>query len=348
MQEQKTINYLLNQNLSELSLFINNICNLRCKHCYVGTKNEESDLSLDNWKSIINEAVSLGINIFGIVGKEPLLTPDKTFDLIDYIKQNYPKTIVGFVTNGTLLDKHIKTIIKANLDYIDISIDGTEEGHDYIRGEGSFQRTLSGIRELIKVGFPKEKLFLSITTTNKTNLIEIIKFFDKEGILNFVISPYLLFSHNASDLVSNHQEYFKKFFQEVKNLKTKNKISLIVKTDYNELELIKFFIDNKYIDLENLQEDKERKIIFTEHNINNLSIYFNFLPFNTELVREIRITSDGYVLSCIDQGHEDYKKRSIGNVKENNLKSILNNKKSREIIKEKLEKNIEGIKRVFS
>jgi len=343
---QELIKQLMNQELSELSLFINNNCNLKCRHCYVGTKNEEEDVKFEEWKLVVEEALSLGVKIFGIVGKEPLLSSEKTFALIKEIKEKEKSAVVGIVTNGTLLENYLTEISESDLDYIDISIDGTKEGHDYIRGEGNFEKTLSALRKLIKV-FPREKIFLSITLTNKTDLVRIIQFFDKEGIVNFVVSPFLTFDHNDKGLMPNEEDYFETFFKELEDLSTDNKINVLMKTDYNELDLVKFFIDKGYIDLDDLQQDKERGILFTEHKINNLTLCFNFLPFNTELIREVRITSDGYVLRCMDQGHSDYKNRSVGNIKNNSLKEILENKNTKEVISEKLEENLKEIKEKF-
>ncbi len=344
--ENEIINNLLNQDFFELSLFINNICNLRCKHCYVGMQNVEEDVSFDRWKEIVDESYLLGARIFGIVGKEPLLDAEKTFGLIKHIKQK-KKVITGFVTNGLLLDKYSEEISKMDFDYLDVSIDGLAEEHDFIRGEGNFRRSLIGILNLIKSGFPKEKIFLSVTLTRKTNLLEMINFFEKIGIINFVISPYENFVHNSKELVSDTCEFFDRLMEELKILRTKNKVNLLVKSDYDHMDLLKYFLKTKLINLENLKEDIERNIIFTEHVINNLHVYFNFLPFSTELIREIRITSDGYVLSCRDQGYPDYKERAIGNIKTSSLKEILKSDLAKEKAKQKLEKNIAEIQEVF-
>lgn len=342
------VDYLKNQKLFELSFFINNNCNLKCKHCYVGTKNEEADVDLKRWKFIIDEAISSGIRIIGIVGKEPLLTADKTFELLRFIKQRDKNIITGFVTNGTLLYRYAKEISNLDMNYIDISVEGTEKSHDYIRGNGNFQRTLEGIKSLFKFGFPKDKIFLSITLTSKTDLNEMIEYFDKLGISNYVISPYMQFSHNSKELGINETTFFDTFMRNLDKIKTENNIKLIVKVDYSNLLLLKHFIEKKYIDLENLYQDYERNIVFTEHNKNKISVFFNFLPFNTELTREIRITSDGYVLSCMDQGFPDYKKRSVGNIKENSLNQILKGDICQRKIRTRIKDNINEIKSIFN
>lgn len=342
------INYLKNQGLSELSFFINNCCNLKCKHCYVGTKEGERDIDLSRWKTVISESMDSGIKIIGIVGKEPLLTANKTFELIEFIKQKNKDVVTGFVTNGTLISQYSKEISQLNVNYIDISVDGTEKEHDYIRGNGNFQKTVEGIKALFEKGFSKEKLFLSITLTSKTDLKEIIEFFDKIDVINYAISPYLQFSHTSKELAADENSFFDSFMENLDKIKTKNNIKLIVKTDYSNMAIIKHFLERKYIDLNNLYQDTKRNIIFTEHNVNNISVFFNFLPFNTELIREIRITSDGYVLSCIDQGYPDYKKRSVGNIKNNSLKEILNSNQCQKRIESRIKDNLKEIKRLWN
>lgn len=342
------IDYLKKQKLFELSLFINNRCNLKCKHCYVGTKDEEPDVDLDRWKTIIGEAIDSGVRIIGIVGKEPLLTAEKTFEIVEFVKQKDRGTIVGFVTNGILLPEHAEAINKLDIDYIDISIDGIREAHDYIRGNGSFQKTVFGIKRLIDVGFPKKSIFLSITLTNRIDMKKIIECFAKFGIVNYVVSPYMQFSHNCKDIATNEIEFFDSFMNDLNNVRTTNEVKVIIKTDYSNLRLVKHFIERKYIDLDRLYQDPERNIIFTEHRTDNVTAFFNFLPFNTELIREIRITSDGFVLSCIDQGFSDYKKRSVGNIKNLGLNEILKGKLCQKTVEEKIIENVTQIKSCFS
>ena len=77
---------LLNRPL-EVSYFVNNVCNLVCKHCYVRYEEQTGDLSIEKWKSIFDELIQKGALTFGNVGKEPLLSPAKTFELLEYFKK---------------------------------------------------------------------------------------------------------------------------------------------------------------------------------------------------------------------------------------------------------------------
>jgi len=61
------------------SVDVNNICNLHCSHCYwwLNRKNDEQDLSIEDWKKIIKEKFKKQhIFVVTLVGGEPLLRPD--------------------------------------------------------------------------------------------------------------------------------------------------------------------------------------------------------------------------------------------------------------------------------
>src|SRR4030042_647128 len=102
----------------ELSYFVNNVCNLSCKHCYVGYEEPKNSLSVEAWQTIFNEALDFGALTFGNVGKEPLLAWDKTIQLLNFLKQkkrNNSRIRYGLVTNATLFnDERITQLIEAS------------------------------------------------------------------------------------------------------------------------------------------------------------------------------------------------------------------------------------------
>ena len=88
--------------LSELWIYTNNSCNLRCKHCLVsaGEGNKDS-LSATDIMRIVDEAKSLGVRRFYFTGGEPFLRHD-ILALVNYITKDRELVIL---TNGTLLTK---------------------------------------------------------------------------------------------------------------------------------------------------------------------------------------------------------------------------------------------------
>jgi Fe-coproporphyrin III synthase len=120
---------------------ITNNCNLKCKHCpYWKRSGKQSD-----YYSIINtmdRLRNMGVRILILEGGEPLLWRDgqKTFrDLVWAAKQKF--SCVCATTNGTLPWNDLP------LDKVWVSLDGTEQIHDSIRGAGVFAKVLKNVSD---------------------------------------------------------------------------------------------------------------------------------------------------------------------------------------------------------
>jgi len=159
-------------------------CNLSCRHCY--TVNFENngrrtckDLSLNQIKYIFNKIKRLNIKNLVLTGGEPFLRKD-IFEIMDFARS------IGFDsitinTNGELLkDPQIIKQIKKRLDVITaiiVSFDGTTvETHDFIRGEGQFNKLIQ-IFKMISGEFP---LGINVTLGkwNYHELNDFIRFYD--------------------------------------------------------------------------------------------------------------------------------------------------------------------------
>jgi MoaA/NifB/PqqE/SkfB family radical SAM enzyme len=192
----------------EVSYFVNNICNLKCKHCYVGYNEKDNELSVDEWKKVFDELIEIGALTFGNVGKEPLLSSEKTLKLLKYFvkkREESPKLRFGFVTNGTLLNNKIARELEEIFpDYIDVSLDGDENSHNYIRSKGNFEKTFENLKNLPKK--LKEKVFISFTLmkTNKDSFGKMTKELDIIGFKKILISPYIKTPNSDGCIGSGH------------------------------------------------------------------------------------------------------------------------------------------------
>ncbi|MCK4649835.1 radical SAM protein [Candidatus Pacearchaeota archaeon] len=328
---------LLNRPL-EVSYFVNNLCNLNCKHCYVGYSNPNDDLSIQEWKNTFDELIDLGALTFGNVGREPLLAWEKTSGLLKYFqdkKAKNPKLRYGLVTNATLFNEEkIKRLNELNPDYLDISIDGTEQIHDFIRGKGNYQRAYKNLQE-IKETAPNllNKIFISYTLMqpNKNTLKETIQEMNQLGINNFLISPYVKTIHDEGNLGLDNSEIADiyeniKIGNTVDFSKTKN-LEILLKSDYDtQKDLMDLLVKRKIINVDNLLIDEYGVIFNKEEKENNSKIILNFIPIPETLTRAIRISHDGYVGGCEEMFHENYPELTVGNIKEKSITEILGNK----------------------
>jgi radical SAM protein with 4Fe4S-binding SPASM domain len=132
-------------------------CNLHCRHCgsecQPGRRFADDELSKDEviaaFKTVAEDYDPRTITI-AITGGEPLLRRD-FFSITNALHDM--GFAWGMVTNGTLLTPEIAgECIKSGMATVAVSIDGMEETHDWLRGQGSFAKTVRAIAILHDTG----------------------------------------------------------------------------------------------------------------------------------------------------------------------------------------------------
>ena len=201
LPEGDTFDFMLNEGLlvdpSEkdrekfnVQLHLLNSCNLKCRHCY-DWKNPVTSLTfkqnlvvLDNFALFLKKMEMDGE--ISLTGGEPLLY-DRLIELIDYTKSQdvYIKPYV--LTNGTISPKAelLECLVRNDVG-VQISIDGTEEIHDEIRGTGNYQKAATGIKTYLATGL-KVSVHYVIMRRNVKAIPEFIKTMEGLGIkrINF-------------------------------------------------------------------------------------------------------------------------------------------------------------------
>lgn len=118
----------------------------------MGHKNKHriNELSLEDWKIIVNKLRKIGCQQIAISGGEPLLYPG-IFNFIEYCKKKNLRVIL--TTNGSYITvKVAKELMSSGVDYVQISMDGLKREHEFLRGKGSYQKAVGAIRNLSEAG----------------------------------------------------------------------------------------------------------------------------------------------------------------------------------------------------
>jgi radical SAM protein with 4Fe4S-binding SPASM domain len=103
-------------------------------------------LEFDIVKGLVKELANTGAKPFySLFGGEPLTYPHLE-ELILTIKD--AGAFVDTPTNGTFLTDKASMLIRTGFDQVRVSLDGPKEINDYQRGQGSYQKAISGINEL--------------------------------------------------------------------------------------------------------------------------------------------------------------------------------------------------------
>jgi len=175
--------HLSRRSLSELWLHTNNSCNLACSHCLVSSGPDgDKGLAAERFLKVIAEARDLGVRRFFFTGGEPFLRKD-LFEFIDAVLSD-PKAELAILTNGILLTDsklaELKQRDAARL-RLQISLDGSTPAiNDPIRGIGSFQKIVDGIRSALGAGL-SVAVSTVITPTNADDVPNVTRLVGELG-----------------------------------------------------------------------------------------------------------------------------------------------------------------------
>ncbi|MBE7703330.1 MAG: radical SAM protein [Cyanobacteria bacterium SIG28] len=288
-------------------------CNLQCPYCYVGKERDKQELSLQEWKNVIDQIPFYGI--VTLVGGEPLIRKD-FIDIFAYTsKKVWNKTHV--VSNGILInDEIIKAFIKYKLLLLSVSLDGYGENHNKNRGkEGIFDKIISNLENL-KAQKPRQMVDIKtiVLENNLDDLPKLYKLCDKMGFeflsisflrnnswkQNSVLQESFIPEFNENYPIKQYfdMEHFKEVYKEISSFKSKTKLRFSPKFEY---------LDSPLDGIEK----------FFQHDENTLTtdIYYPCTyPYNNMM-----INPEGFVYPCLSM--------KIGNVKDKSLKDLFNNPK---------------------
>ena len=168
-----------------LVLGVNNICNLHCKMCDVGTKNLETNFAqnlvgtqplnmpLELFQKIVDQTKThFPATKLGYAFTEPLVYPN-LFESLEYA--NKSQLFTSITTNALNLRQKADELIAGGLNELFISLDGPQAIHNEIRGhKSSYQRAIEGLELLLSKSKIPVSIFCVITEWNIGYLKEFI------------------------------------------------------------------------------------------------------------------------------------------------------------------------------
>ncbi len=303
-------------------LGVNNVCNLHCKMCDVGTKNLESNFAqnlvgthpINMPKELIEKIIDQTANYYpktrlGYGFTEPLVYPL----LIDSLAYANTKNLFTSITTNALTLKHkAKQLVDAGLNELYISLDGPQNIHNEIRGhKKSFQNAIEGIEELLKYKSPPTiSIFCVITEWNIGHLKEFVNFFRAYPLkqLGFMHTNF-----TPPDIAAFHNKTWEHLYPATD--------SNVDETNMDNMDL-----DILWEEIRDIESDSFPFPVTFSPNINSKEQLLTF--YNNpekqigkkcnDIFNNIMIKSDGSVIPA----HGRCYNLDIGNIYEENIKDI--------------------------
>jgi len=296
----------LSKRLSVISVLINNLCNLRCKHCYLQARKNDNYLSPDEWHRFFVSLLSkTRPETLCFAGKEVFFdkqSADIFFNAINLrnrMQENgRTKTEIGVITNGTLIHQYKKQLWETPPDYIDISIDGLPDEHDLVRGNGSFEHMGKNLRWLM--GHFKGNVWITHTVMshNMESLPEFVRYVhDNFGITRFSIGLYRETSYTDNRLKLDQasiSDLFRNTFHQLGQLRLNSPVEIILEMDYTQTTFLPHLTATGWV-------EADRPFSSVSHGYGNgLRLTVNSANIPVGLWRAIRVTPEGFWLAAED------------------------------------------------
>lgn len=135
------------------------VCNLTCHHCFISCSPHNHSfefLTFEQVETALLQSVSFGVREYYFTGGEPFLNPQ----LVRMLKRTLEFGPATVLTNGTVLKSDWLTELREAEESsgfsleIRVSVDGpSAEVNDPVRGDGTFDRAMSGVALLCRLGF---------------------------------------------------------------------------------------------------------------------------------------------------------------------------------------------------
>lgn len=174
-------------------------CNLGCLHCLSSCGEPLPDeLTTAEALAFIDTLADMRVFSITLGGGEPLTRPD----LFDLIARATEKNLgIRLSTNGYAVTKEtLRRLAGLNVFSVQISVDGLEKTHDYLRGRpGSFRHAVKALSLFVDGGY-HTFMTVAASAANVAEIPELVDLAVSMGVSTFKVSPCALLGRTRDNI----------------------------------------------------------------------------------------------------------------------------------------------------
>jgi radical SAM protein with 4Fe4S-binding SPASM domain len=228
-------------------------CNVRCAHCYQTAYTGE-ELPLHRQIEVLSQFEELLGTFKGppgqtpvrghitVTGGEPFIRKD-FLDLLETFSSKKERFSFAVLTNGSFIDDSMaRRLGKLYPAFVQVSIEGTGPTHDAIRGQGSYERTVTAIRHLVRQHI---RTFISFTAhrSNFREFTDVVQLGWQLGVSR-VWSDRLIPQGSGSAIGDEAltPEETREFFEAMESLRNRARARRFIGTDVAMHRALQFLV----------------------------------------------------------------------------------------------------------
>jgi len=212
------------------SYFVTFRCNLMCSFCFI-RQGHAPELNTDKAKEVVKKICATGVPTLDFSGGEPFLRKD--MEELGSLSRSLG-CITGVNTNGTLINERRAPAIAGSFDYITISIDGTEQVHDRVRGARGVYAKAKKALSLLRENGARTGISSVVMPSNAEDIMKALD--DLKGLYDYVNVQAVM------PPVGPSNESVRKLITKINELKASG-ISVLVPKQF--IELIPDYLDGQ-------------------------------------------------------------------------------------------------------
>lgn len=212
-------------------------CNLSCRSCFNNSHHPlPNELSTAEILIALDELNHLGTFEIRFTGGEPSEHPDFR-EIVTFAKS------LGFYismgTNGVFSEEKRGWIYESGVDWFIVSLDGTEEINDRIRGKGTYRQVLRTLSDLSHHPHLRVRLNMVIARHNIHAIATLAQLADSFGVESLNMIPLRPYGRSTAKMVKDmfDQEDFYGFIQRIRELRQCHRVEFITTLDLLDPEV---------------------------------------------------------------------------------------------------------------
>jgi len=206
-------------------------CNLACRTCFNSSHSPlAGELTTPEILDALEQLDRLGTFEIRFSGGEPTEHPDFQ-DIVAFAKARGFYISLG--TNGVFSDEKRSWIYESGVDWFIVSLDGTQEVNDMVRGRGTYRQIVRTLRELGSRPHLRVRLNMVVGCHNVHAIEALALLADENGIesLNMIpLRPYGRAVKAMTESMFNQHDFYA-FIRHIQGLRRRHRVDFITTLD---------------------------------------------------------------------------------------------------------------------